>query len=64
MSADVGVESTEPGDPENIGIAVGTASLSSLEREIRLLPVVGRHLVSGVGRCRSMSAKAGGYFCR
>jgi hypothetical protein len=29
MSADIGAESIESGDPENIGITVGTASLSS-----------------------------------
>jgi hypothetical protein len=39
FSADVGVKSTEQGDSENIGIAVETAALSGLEREIRLFPV-------------------------
>lgn len=46
-SADVDVESTESDGPENIGIDVVIASLSSLEHEVRLIPVVGlgRHLV-------------------
>jgi hypothetical protein len=35
----VGVESIELGDPENIGNDVETASLSCLEREIRLFLV-------------------------
>ena len=34
MSADVGNESIELGDPENPGIAVGTACLSVVEPEI------------------------------
>ena len=33
-SAGVDDESIEPGDPENLGIAVGTAFLSFVEREI------------------------------
>ena len=33
-SADVGNESVESGDPENLDIAVGTACLSVVEREI------------------------------
>ena len=32
-------ESFESGDPENLSIAVGTACLSVVEREIKLLPV-------------------------
>jgi hypothetical protein len=39
VSADVAVDSTESGDPENMSFAVRTTSPSSLEREIRFLPV-------------------------
>jgi hypothetical protein len=33
-SIDVGIESTQSGIPENMGVAVGTASLFTLERDI------------------------------
>ena len=38
-SADVGDESVESGDPENLSLTVGTACLSIVERDIQLLPV-------------------------
>jgi hypothetical protein len=37
-------ESIESGDPEKVGVAVETACLSVVEREIQLLPVFRRHL--------------------
>lgn len=40
MLADVGDEFIESGNPESMGIAAGIASVSSLEREIQLPPVL------------------------
>ena len=52
-SAGVDDESIEPGAPENLGIAVGTACLSVVEREILLLPVwQSPSCISGVGQRR------------
>ena len=43
------------GDPENLGIAVGTACLSAVEREIKVLPVWRPSFcTSGVGLCRDL----------
>ena len=54
-SADVGDESVESGDHENLSITVGTECLSVVEREIELLPVWRPSFCSsGVGRWQNL----------
>ena len=56
-SAGVGNDIIVSGKPENLGIAVGTACLSVVEREILLLPVwQSPSCVLGVGRRQRVSA--------
>jgi hypothetical protein len=55
-SVDVGIEFTQSSNPENMGVAVGTASLSTLESDIdyfRLCPS------PSCFRCRATSADVG-----
>jgi hypothetical protein len=57
MSEGVGDESDDLVDPENLCVGFGISTLSSIEREIQLLPVWRPAIsVSGVGRCRKESA--------
>ncbi len=50
MSASVGNESVEVGDPDNMGIAFGITTLSFLERELEVFTVWRPpSCVSGVG---------------
>ncbi len=45
------------GDPENLGIATRISMLSVIEQELQVLPVcVPASSISGVGRCRRVSA--------
>jgi hypothetical protein len=56
MSADVGIESTDLSEPENMDITITTAALSSLERELRLLLL---YRPPSCFRYRAMSADVG-----
>jgi hypothetical protein len=53
MSEDVGGQCADLVDPENLGVGFGISTLSSIEREIQLLPVWRRAILRY--RCWSMS---------
>jgi hypothetical protein len=53
MSEDVGGQCADLVDPENLGVGFGISTLSSIEREIQLLPVWRRAILRF--RCWSMS---------